>query len=410
VTHSIIPNPRGGHVNPSSRKTKLCTNKAYIFLLAMVVPAFGFSVGDFVAIIELVSKTVKALKENGGVIAKRYELTLADLRTIETILRHTHNLQASDENDDVVQQIKQYGNACHEPLARFVQKLRKYEVLAKPQSTETASLKLLRAGRSIQWTVVVAEEVARLKAAIGPQLVVISLLLQLAAEKSHAQMLLLVRRLANDVEDIKNAMNVNRADRDEVRVDTEAPSLALDEDEMDKKLPDRNGSMQSIKNHSNATLSTSDAPSTFLQIRKAILDFFSALLLVLPTFQAFLAASTKLITAPSTLLDDNIHIVDALGRQLSLPYAHFRFWPVLRMRLDCDFKGLPGELRVKAGQFAFIDVKDPRQYVEEMNWGKVRPGARLAMSVFYDFQTTKMWCPNCSTAAPDGDGKTWVRW
>ncbi|KAL2037041.1 hypothetical protein N7G274_010168 [Stereocaulon virgatum] len=61
---------------------------------------------------------------------------------------------------------------------------------------------------------------------------------------------------------------------------------------------------------------------------------------------------------PSMLLDDNIHLVDALGRPHSLPYQFFKYWPVLQTYLQCRFADVPGKRHVRS---QYYDILPQRQ-------------------------------------------------
>ena len=62
---------------------------------------------------------------------------------------------------------------------------------------------------------------------------------------------------------------------------------------------------------------------------------------------------TILLRSPTSLLDSNTVLIDPLGRSVSLPYEHFRYWPVLIARPRYDFEGLPGQQLVARRHFAF---------------------------------------------------------
>jgi hypothetical protein len=57
----------------------------------MAAVPFGFSVGDFVASIELIHKAAKALRSTSGA-TKQYQQTLLDLELIESVLRRVQGL------------------------------------------------------------------------------------------------------------------------------------------------------------------------------------------------------------------------------------------------------------------------------------------------------------------------------
>jgi hypothetical protein len=104
---------------------------------------------------------------------------------------------------------------------------------------------------------------------------------------------------------------------------------------------------------------------------------------------------------PSMLLDSNIRIIDALNRELSLPYQHFRHWPVMLARLQCEFKGLPGESHISETKFGlFRAAKRPQDQVMISfdQWEhSVFPGDQLLMSIDVE-QLDPNECPSCGCA------------
>ena len=101
------------------------------------------------------------------------------------------------------------------------------------------------------------------------------------------------------------------------------------------------------------------------------------------------------------LLDGNITLVDALNRELSLPYEHFRHWPVVLARLQCEFIGLPGESYIAKRRFGlFRAAKKPENEVMIPfdQWERsVFPGNRVVMSIDVD-QFDPNQCPSCGCA------------
>ena len=443
----------------------------------MVVPAFGFSVGDFVAVIEIISKTVKALRENSGDTATKYQLTILDLTTVENVLKRTQRLRPNDGTEEIIQQIQLYGQLCHGPLAKFIERLRKHEMLFYPSSKGPMLATLSRSRKKIQWTMFVSEEVTRLKTAIAPQLVVISILLQFAVEETGSRTLNLVTDVLRNVQSIEKMLSTSVATKDQVEgLATAVHDMSLYQrsqgtetlgvvrtsqaaiNEVESELARQEQLLQSLirQERQQATILGETAPSlredvrersitrvdsglatlevevedekvkepddggsrlswTLHTMRKVISELFMALLCLIPAMQGMLRASKTLLLPPTMLLEDNIHVIDALGRTLSLPYSHFKFWPVLHARLKCDFRDLPGSLKVKEGEFGLVDLRGRGQLsgrlITEKNWEKaVFPGSKLAMSIYYDFRVAKSWCPKCSAAAPSGFAKFWINW
>ena len=103
------------------------------------------------------------------------------------------------------------------------------------------------------------------------------------------------------------------------------------------------------------------------------------------SFQQFVRAAETFIRAPSMLLDSNIRIVDALNREHSLPYEHFRYWPVVLARLQCEFRGLPGESHIMSNKFGLFRAAGRSQNASLISfddWERsMFPGDRAFMSM-----------------------------
>ena len=104
------------------------------------------------------------------------------------------------------------------------------------------------------------------------------------------------------------------------------------------------------------------------------------------------------------LLDSNIMVVDALNRQFSLPYEHFRRWPLMLAHLQCEFKGLPGESHISRNKFGlFRAAKRPQNEVMipfEQWENSVFPGDRFLMSIDIE-QLNLNKCPSCGCSLLD---------
>jgi hypothetical protein len=119
------------------------------------------------------------------------------------------------------------------------------------------------------------------------------------------------------------------------------------------------------------------------------------------SLQILVRSAKTIIRSPSMLLDSNITLVDALNRELSLPYEHFRHWPVVLARLQCEFIGLPGESYIAKKRFGlFRAAKKPENEVMIPfdRWERsVFPGNRVVMSIDVD-QFDANQCPSCGCA------------
>ena len=79
---------------------------------------------------------------------------------------------------------------------------------------------------------------------------------------------------------------------------------------------------------------------------------------------------------------DVVHFEDVLGRTKDLPYAYFHHWDVFESMLRSEFRGLPGEGKVLAGDHILMNSVIHGLESDKDAWERsVFPGTKLKMSV-----------------------------
>ena len=155
------------------------------------MPAFGFSIGDFISTISewtsfvssspayayasaaLIRKISKALKEAGGASAE-YQDAVVELKGLEHALQHLEALEPTEDNISHVNAIRGMSLACQLPLREFMGKLEKYESSLGPWTERTS---FRSAGRKTKWAVSFGHELEKLRAVVVAKLININLLL-----------------------------------------------------------------------------------------------------------------------------------------------------------------------------------------------------------------------------------------
>jgi hypothetical protein len=133
-------------------------------------------------------------------------------------------------------------------------------------------------------------------------------------------------------------------------------------------------------------------------------------------FHTLLHASNVISRIPRLLAGDKITLVDALNRELSLEYDHFRHWPVLMARLQVQFRGLPGEEQIAKEKFVLLTRSSHSGKSTIMSPGKwensVFPGCRVVMSMVVEQQSDQMKeCLSCGSVSWFEYGSsTWFIW
>lgn len=87
---------------------------------------FGFSAGDFIAALQLVSTVIDALRDSGD-SSTEYRSLIQQLFSLETALLKVKRLEADDEQRAEVIALRQAACQCQNTIDRFWQKIRKYQ-------------------------------------------------------------------------------------------------------------------------------------------------------------------------------------------------------------------------------------------------------------------------------------------
>lgn len=444
----------------------------------MVVPAFGFSAGDFIAAINLLTKVAKSLREATGATAE-YRQATADLNHVLSVLRTVQSLDDSKAPRHIVDKIQLCSHACYVPLASFLEKLKKFDILSAVPGRRAPGLRsLARGSRKVQWALLIEEDIKKLHASLAPQLAVIEILLQLSSVeqlsgicKTTNETQRDLQTLLQNIDQVKNTLLNNAASKKDIdrlefllqgvslqqnrgndAVLSLTQSSALTTRELVAKIGQQEATMnvllQKINTHLIANTPLSPSPDSsgisnsdkqpateadgdgtgcqgqdlslsthahrlWLAGRSGIAETMLVLLCMLPVIQRLFRSLMTLARSPSLLLDSNINLEDALGRTLSLPFEHFRYWSVMESRLREAFSGLPGEDKVLRGEFQIMSMRDNGNSVltKEVWSQAVRPGSRLAMSIlFQKIRVQQRACPVCSYANNSTHWDVWVQW
>ena len=139
----------------------------------MAVP-FGFSVGDFLAAIELTIRTSKAIRQRDEAAAE-YHRIWEDLQLLGQFLEILKDWQPTGANASHINAIRGMALSCLVPLRDFSEKLKKsYNSALKDGSSKNA---FQRSGKQIQWALLAAEEVTKFRVVITSKVASISMLL-----------------------------------------------------------------------------------------------------------------------------------------------------------------------------------------------------------------------------------------
>lgn len=147
----------------------------------MPVPGFGYSVGDFIATIELIAKVIAAFQDGTGA-SSEYRQVLQELETVLNLLQHISTIQSTERNFACVNAIKGVALNLQAPLRKFLDNIcKRYGALSGGQEKWSGNMGagLAVIGRKAQWAIVMEKDIVKLRIVIGTNMSSILLLLNM---------------------------------------------------------------------------------------------------------------------------------------------------------------------------------------------------------------------------------------
>ncbi|CZR53653.1 uncharacterized protein PAC_03533 [Phialocephala subalpina] len=121
---------------------------------------FGFSAGDFIAALQLVSTVIDALRDSGD-SSTEYRALISQLFTLETALLTVKRLEVDDEQHAEYIALRQAACQCQRTIDAFWEKIKKYQ----PSLRTGGSGSRVRDGwRKIQWALCKKDDLVKFKA------------------------------------------------------------------------------------------------------------------------------------------------------------------------------------------------------------------------------------------------------
>ena len=138
----------------------------------MPIP-FGFSVGDFVTVLNLFKEIGLALRDHGGA-SDDYQQTVGELETISAILQQLQCLPSVTPNVSQVNAIKGQAQLSQDAVSKFLENVARYKSSLGYESAKGLHRGILHKAK---WATLVSREVKELRAVINAQCLSIKLLL-----------------------------------------------------------------------------------------------------------------------------------------------------------------------------------------------------------------------------------------
>ena len=124
---------------------------------------FGFSVGDFIAGINLVKDVIRALQDAAG-SSKEYLELIAELRTLETALLEVKALDLQVEQRAQRAALRHAATQCQTSIDNFLKDLTKYSARLRLGGSQCA---WKDAYRKIQWRLCKRDDLVRFRDEVG---------------------------------------------------------------------------------------------------------------------------------------------------------------------------------------------------------------------------------------------------
>ena len=121
---------------------------------------FGFSAGDFIAALNLVSNVIDALHETAGANAEYREL-VRELLTLETALLRVKRIELEDSQNSERIALQQAASQCQRTIDAFWEKVREYQ---PHLGQDSSRFSIRNSWMKVKWTICKKEDVARFKA------------------------------------------------------------------------------------------------------------------------------------------------------------------------------------------------------------------------------------------------------
>ncbi|CAI6319690.1 unnamed protein product [Periconia digitata] len=385
----------------------------------MVAPGFGFSVGDFIAAIELCRKITRALEPIGGA-SSSFQMLILELSSLENTLQRLAALEPNESNIHHVNAIRCMALACRLPLRQFLEKVESYGA----SLGSYASHFFRAAGKKVKWALLLEDQTDKLRAVLSAKVVSINMLLALHASEALSR---LEGNAKSGQEEILTRVKDQQISMQKVEVESSHIKKELSEFRQNSKI-ERDSLKSGIETrfndldqqavdlaHNVSTLSIGIASSnsTLMILRDIgmqIVEFIKTFPLELrgllqqiihgnlQNFHVLLAIQNSISPSPSLLCNSNIRFEDGRGVVRMLPFEWFRYWEVswrlltVRFTADADlhspFYGLlesqfadaPGRTKVKNGDFSLVLERKPDIPITKERWRHVvQPGVQIKM-------------------------------
>ncbi|CAG8970730.1 hypothetical protein HYALB_00001512 [Hymenoscyphus albidus] len=330
-----------------------------------MVPAFGFSVGDFVQLIAFGASS-------------EFQHVMLELGALQKILSQLAALTPNEHNAHHVNAIRGMALACQVPLQEFLVKIEHYEKTLGPWARTSLSV----AAKKAKWAVFVAEDVVKFRALISAKIISINLLLCLQisetistqgrrAGKRHNQLMMSIEMHRSKIDSLSKESREMRDDMIHSQRSTNRKISELKGDIESKleKVSENTTRLAQSYNSMNLLLFSSRASFFCLRVLSAqVLNFLRAfpaeirallekiLRVNMQMYATLVRIQTQLASSPQFPGTENIVFEDGLGVVRELPYEWFKHWEVSHYDGLRHLSSQPGHFPGLVTLFRIVDA------------------------------------------------------
>ncbi|KAN0089507.1 hypothetical protein V8E51_019767 [Hyaloscypha variabilis] len=331
---------------------------------------FGFSVGDFIAGIQLVRDVITSLQASSG-SSSAYKALIMELFSLERALLEVKALKRFNHTPDQVDALKCAASQCQLTIDRFMTKVQKYQPSLNAQGSGSKRRDSLR---KVQWALCKKEDVASFKAEISGHAIAINLPIATAQFNATTSL-------------------TNRSERRHEEHQEATAALAA-------QISWPTLAMNSVKTGIEPCLRQGQE---LLAISKNILQTNLRIFRAVSEIQVFIASIPAQV-----LRQQPIYFTDAHG--LEVPF-HLEFVYSREVLHDWLLRRFPNDReKIEHGEFALQDLRTKRRLALDDQWVTLfHPGMKVAMDIIYNFHAISRFplsmCPGCGADSASSDEK-----
>lgn len=125
--------------------------------------SFGFSAGDFISALELVSTVISALRSSGG-SSTEYCALISQLNTLQNALLQVKQIELNDEQYAQIIALRQAAAQCQRAIDAFWHTIKKYHPCLRTEgSGDKVGSKMKDRWMKVRWALCKKEDLARFK-------------------------------------------------------------------------------------------------------------------------------------------------------------------------------------------------------------------------------------------------------